>query len=171
MKLKRRSTTRAIAIATFFAVAVLTVLTITSPPIQIAYHRWQMERAWSDAFAEPDPSVNGEVAYTLGESYKAYERHRQRLVELGAVCELHYVLENVLARTDEGRHFATLWTSFNCPPCIDCTAPFPDAPEPTQLNVWCYPEDVAGWDAFVAEHDVSDYRERYMSDIAGTDVD
>lgn len=171
MKLNRRLTIRVIATAALIAVVVLTLLIITSTPVQIAYHRWRMERAWNEIFATPSPSEWGAVEYTLGESYDAYVLHRQRLVELGAVCELHYELENVLLRTDVGRHFSKLLLSPGHPPCIDFESPFPSSPEPMRLTVWCYPEDAAAWTAFVADHDASDYRERFMSDTAGTDVD
>lgn len=136
---------------------VIGVLVVSSASFQIWYHTWQMNRAWNAQFNKP-VSDNGLMGYELDERYPY---HRQKLVQLGAIRELHYRLNHILVPSSEGGDFHKRLLS-NHPPCIDFVADCPAVPEPAELTVWCYPGDADAWDQFIAKHDVPDYKARFI---------
>ena len=107
-------------------------------------------------------------ALARSDASKRYEYHRQKLVELGSVAERQYNFKHVQKPTSESYHFTHLLLSGLCPNQIDFESPYPAKPEPMHLTVWCDPAEAPAWDDFVAEHDVSDYRDRFMPTEKGT---
>ncbi len=151
------------------------IAVINTRAFQVHYHGWQMQRASAQRFSKERRSIiDGVVVYSLDDALarsdanKRYEYHRQRLVELGRVAERQYTFKHVQTPTPESSHFTHLLSSGPCPNSIDFESPYPDKPEPMQLTVWCHPADAKAWDDFVAEHDVSDYRDRFMPTEKGT---
>ena len=139
------------------------IIVINTRPFQVRCHEWQMRRAWHQSYSKPlPPTGDGLVAYELGEANERYEYHRQKLVELGNVAERYYTFRHLQVPTGESEHFSRLLLSGSCPSHIDFLSPYPDEPEAMQLTVWCYTADASAWDDFVAEHDVSDYHDRFM---------
>jgi hypothetical protein len=122
-----------------------------------------MARAWQQRFANPSPvDSNGLISYPCGDAELQYEYHRQQLVELGDILERHYAFKHLQVPTCESKHFSQLLLSGSCPSHIDFNSAYPNKPESMQLTIWCRPGDANAWDEFVAKHDVSDYRERFM---------
>ncbi len=148
------------------------IVIINSKASQVRYHEWRMQRARQQMCVPSQPSAGNVLsvlfAYVLGEgntleAFKRYDYHRQKLVELGSVARLHYNFKHVLVPTSESRHLTRLLVSGHCPNCVDFESPYPDKPEPVRLTVWCHPADTVAWNNFIAEHDVADYRGRFMS--------
>ena len=150
------------------ALAITTILMIAAfiltPTFQIAYHKHQMRRAWDQTLAEPDTHGGGLVGYTLGDTYDSYEYHRQELVRLGAIRELNYQFRHVHYPSKEASHFfGTLLLTENRPKHIDFMSPQGnEEPKPVRLTVWCYPDDAASWDAFIADRDSDEYVEKFI---------
>jgi len=161
MSYNRRRLTRSL-VAVCAVAFVVAVLLISSSPFQIRYHEWQMQRAWDAMWAQPDVQHRNLVGKVLGDDYERYAYHRQQLVRLGAVRELHYKFDHVLIPSDEGRHFHKRLVARDCPPCIDFEADWRGIPQPMTLTVWCYANDAETWDRFVAKHDVPDYSARFV---------
>ena len=144
------------------SIVVVYIVVVYTPAFRIHYHRWQMARAGQQRFSNPDVTPDGLVSYACGDAYQKYEYHREKLVELGDICRRHYKFKHLFVPTPESKHFSTLLLSGPCPNHIDFSSPYPNKPELMQLTVWCYVMDANAWDDFVAKHDVSDYRERFM---------
>jgi hypothetical protein len=122
--------------------------------VQVAYHKWQMQRAWNSTFAGPGTTIaGGLVGYTLGDSYKQYEEHRDALIRLGAARELHYQFKHILTPTPASQRLCKMLVGGERPACIDFESPAPSNPTPMELTVWCYADDALSWDVFVAEQD------------------
>jgi len=134
--------------------------------IQVHYHRWRMERAHQAYLGAKTISGGFVVIQVPNDAVDRYEYHRQKLVELRDIVERQYVLKHLEIPTDESKHFSKLLVSRDCPSHIDFESPYPDKPRLLQVTIWCYPPHVSEWDRFIAEHDVPNYRERFMD--AGT---
>jgi hypothetical protein len=135
-------------------------------PLQIAYHRWQMERgkAYSNGedagFGAGSVLWTDEIDGTTGDMMH-FEHHLQRLAELGAIRHRVYRLEHVDAGrgAEEGSH---LFKNLYDLPSLNATTGWPAKPRPMVLEVYNEWPDSAVWDEFVATHDVPDYCERFM---------
>jgi len=149
------------------AVACLTV----SRTVRVGYHKWQMELASRSKYTQPIHQVDGAVRIDPGRGYKAYNYHRQELINLGALRELHYSFQNVHVPSEEFSHFSNLLESGKRPPCIDWQTEgpvigpdgVPNRPNWMEVTVCCFPQDAAAWDALVAERDVPDYKRRFIA--------
>lgn len=139
-----------------------------TPEFQIDTHKRQMLLMHHFAYADPKVGPKGLIYHSPNKSLEKYEFHRQRLRELGAVCYREYAFQHILTSTIECRHLNKLLFSPTCPNYLDWSysqwsATNPADSQPLILKVWCYAEDEAAWDKLVAERDVADYRERFMS--------
>jgi hypothetical protein len=142
------------------AVAATAYLATAWPDLRIAYHRRQMRANSEAVFAAPPANYVGSLAgYDWGAAGEAYEYHRGRLVELGAVAKFTHTFQH-LHRSPEDTD--RVWKDIlarNCPPLIDANSPAaplgdPDAVKPFELTVWCEFEDVDAWRRYIAERDV-----------------
>jgi hypothetical protein len=137
--------------------AIAVVVVVCSSPFQIRYNEWQMRRAWYETYEKlPDVHHDRLAGYTLGESAQRYEYHRQRLVALGAVRELHYHFRHVKSGTEASHQLSKLLVRQECPTHIDFESPYTDKPEPMELTVWCFSRDADAWERFIADHDLPD---------------
>lgn len=139
-----------------------------TPEFQIDTHKRQMLLMHHFAYADPKVGPKGLIYHSPNKSLEKYEFHRQRLRELGAVCYRKYPFRHIRTSTDECRNLNKLLFSPACPRHLDCSylhssVSIPEDTLPLELEVWCYTEDEAAWDKLVAERDVADYRERFMS--------
>lgn len=158
---------RKYALAVVGALGAIAIIGACSSRVQVAYHQFQMRRAWEKTFAQPDADFDGFVTYTLGDTYERYIYHRQELVELGVVTELTYQFQHINYPSAESSDFWKALFSPNRPDCIDFQSPQSnDDPEPMQLTVWCYLRDAPAWDAFIQERDSEDYAERFIQQDA-----
>jgi hypothetical protein len=156
---KRRVLVRVALISLATLVVTSGILIANSRALQLHYYKWQMQRAWRQAYDGPKTTDSGFiVAHVSSEAQKRYEYYRQKLIELRGIVERHYVFRHLRVPTDDSKHFSKLLVSGRCPNHVDFSSPYPDKPEPLQLTVWCWPTDASAWDHFVAEHDVADYR-------------
>lgn len=138
------------------AVALVAIVVTSLPLFQVHYHQWQMRRARHDTYGKPpDVHLDGLSGYTLRESNERYEYHRQRLVELGAVNELHYRLRHLRRGTPASQQFARQLVRGNRPHCVDFESRYTNQPEPFELTVWCLPSDVDTWNNFIARCDAA----------------
>ena len=155
-----------VALATLLICGGIVVFNLRA--FQVRYHRWQMQRAWHQAYSAPTTTDDGfVVAHVDGEADERYEYHRQKLLELRDIVKRHYSFRHLRVPTDASEHFSRLLVSGRCPNHIDFSSPYPDQPEPMQLTVWCSPTDAHAWDDFVAEHDIPDYFKRFMGTRKG----
>ncbi len=137
------------------AIAALVVMVVSSTQFQIWFHDSQMHAAWDEIYGKPpDVDEHGMTGYTLDADYDRYVYHRQRLLELGGLRELHYRLRNVRRATPAAHQLDKEMLSKNRPTCVDFESPWSEQPVPVELTIWCYPDDAEAWDRFVAEHDV-----------------
>ncbi|MEN6406436.1 MAG: hypothetical protein ABFC77_08190 [Thermoguttaceae bacterium] len=151
-----------ISLATLMVVGGIVV--VKHRVFQLQYYKWQMERAQRQAYDGQKTTENGfVVAHVPREAEERYEYYRQKLVELGSITERHYVFQHLWVPSDDSKHFSKLLVSGRCPNHVDFLSPYPDKPELTHLTVWCWATDASAWDHFVAEHDVADYRERFLA--------
>jgi hypothetical protein len=105
--------------------------------LAIAFHEWQMERA-----------------YRRDEGYDQYEYHRDRLVGLGAIHRMDYRFGSLRNGTPERRMMFRKMLSRQCPAHIDFVSEVMKHPELVELTIWCRPDDVPEWHAFLKLHDV-----------------
>jgi hypothetical protein len=147
----------------FAAVIVLAVfLLVRSPFFQIGYHNRQMQHAWKASMVDLDGGPIFDDSHAR--SRELYEYHRQRLIELGAACELHYTMRHLQSPTEESQHFLRSLYPPTAPELIDFSSPHPPTVEPMKLTIWCFIEHADACDRFVAERDLPDYRSRFMED-------
>ena len=149
----------------------LLALVASWKPAAIAYHRRHMLSAWNDMVNDRRPSQvdlfwQQVILGRRNKSYPAlqqerYEYHRNGLVEWGDLAHRHFVLRHIIAPSDEATE---LWRRLirTFPDNIHATSVWPRSPEPMQIDVWDAPSRIAQWEAFVAEHDVANFRERFM---------
>jgi len=130
-------------------------------PVQIAWHTWRMESAYSDHTSQTPESIGGLSAIDVGEEFERFEHHRMQLVRLGVVAERRYTIRHVTSPTAESKHL--LRRLFDePPPSIFWEANYPDPPGPQGLTLWCWAKDATAWDEYIAARNVPDYRERFM---------
>lgn len=151
-----------IAGAVLIAVTVAVILAWRTAQVQIAYHEWRMLNAWHETVDHPDVNVHGMTTFTLGDSWDRYIRHRKALVRLGKLVEKQYRFHNILYPGTEAQHLLHKMLAGRCPPNLDWGAPSPESPEPLTITIWFDAELLETWDAFIAQHDVHDYAERFM---------
>ena len=138
---------------------------VSSSEYKVSYHKRKMKQAFEDRFGPLDEvASNGLVGYSEGEATERYEFHRKQLVELGAVFKLDYNLNYLSRPSDEGSHFTKHFMVTMHDHCIDYRCPSPSKVQPMALTVWVYPEQKKLWDDLVAERDVPNYREKYMTE-------
>jgi hypothetical protein len=132
--------------------------------VRVRYHDHQMRTAFAEQFENQEVSPDGLVGFEVGKTTARYEYHRDRLVELGAVIKRHYEFRHLRVSTPESNHFNHVLLKEKPVNAIDWSSKWspPEDPIPMEYTVWCYPQDSATWDAYFAEHDVPDYRRRFM---------
>jgi hypothetical protein len=136
-----------------------------TPTVRIAYHDWRMQHNWDKTFEEPSGESGGLTYYDTDTTYAVYQRHRQKLIELGAVEEIQYTFEHIQTATEEGSHLTRHIVNPDCEPHrIDMRGSYSTEPAPLNLTVWCYTEHAEAWRRFIEERDVPDYRARFMPD-------
>jgi len=147
----------------------LLVMLASWQPAVIAYHRRHMMSAWNDCVNARQPSKTEsfpqQVILRHGDNpnlhWERYEYHRDRLVAWGELAHREFVLQHIVAQSEESKE---LWRRLvqTFPGHIHVTSPWPRTPEPMRIEVWDHPGRLAQWEAFVAEHDVSDFRSRFL---------
>lgn len=144
------------------AVCAGAALAFTYPSWLVRYHDWLMRAYQARDLAQlPVPRSDGLNELENGSDARAYEFHRDRLVELGAVARLEFRFRHLHRRTPEGSDLIrSLYQA--APAHIDWQSPVSEVLHPVELTVWCYQGDASAWEAFVADRDVVDYTERFM---------
>jgi len=155
---------RVILLVLFAAVAALVIVVVIatrSHGFQVMYHDWRMH-ASRRAFENQDAEVIGGFhAPSVNDDHRAYEYHRDRLVDLGAVHRREYVLNHLIRDTPEAKHFITWLLRAPLPPVIDWASPV-EPHQPIELTLWCYPANAPAWDQLIQERNVPDYVQRFM---------
>jgi len=137
---------------------VLTVALVFSRPLRIAYHRHALERLHEDIYAEPSVTSGGLVGYGDGDQFERQDKHCNRLADLGYFFHKRYEMENL---PDTGEIHSAFWRLVQ--------EAFPDRRYPSLsypdnvLEVWDLAEFEPKWDVFVAEHNVPDFADRFMT--------
>jgi hypothetical protein len=144
-------------------------------PLQIAYHRWQMERGRAYSNGEDAGFGAGFLLWTdavdgITGANMHFEHHLKRLAELGTIRHKVYRLRHVERGPGaEDGSYVFVFAKHVCRlPCLRATSPMPDKPRPMVLEVYNEWPDSAAWDEFVAAHDVPDFRERFMKEAETT---
>ncbi len=126
------------------------LIAVLQRPIRVAYHTREFDEATHEVFF---------MGGTGADSWESYEHHRDQLVRLGALTHRRFVFAHIRTGTGEGRE---VWRR--------AMEAFPSSPhtsgttvDPFEIEVWeTTPEMIARWEKFVEDHDVPDFRERYM---------
>ena len=98
-------------VALLVALAVITIvcvfLVVFNRTIVVAYHHWRMEAAYGSLFGNPQPIGNGLAAFEvtapdIDAAIAAYESHRQKLVDIGALGHAQASFPSVALADNEG---------------------------------------------------------------------
>lgn len=140
--------------------------TIDWKSVRVKYHDAEMRRAFQEQFQAATVHQDGLVGFEVGEPTARYEYHRDRLVDLGAVIRKHHEFHHLRVSTPESIHFNRVLLREKRVDAIDWAGKWstPEDPIPLEYTVWCYPLNSAAWDVYFAEHDVPDYRRRFMGE-------
>jgi len=154
--------------------ATLLAFVLARKPMLIAYHQKKMKEAWQDADANVEPSVSIvqqlfkelfgiEPPAWRHNSFSRYEHHRNRLVLLGYLVHREFVFEHLYCASEEYRALWKIVTArFSS---IHTTGNYSETSEPVRIEVWDTPEMIPKWEAFVHEHDVPDFLERFADEL------
>lgn len=142
-------------------ISIAIVVVLQSRPVRIAYHKFQMQRAWHAIWDESDFIYDGFEVHRDDEDDTRYEYHRNRLIQLSAVHELKFRLRNILEPSEESKHFSKFLLSTERPNCLDFVSPCSQEPKPMELTVWCYARDVQDWNELIATRDVVGYQTKF----------
>ncbi len=135
-------------------------------PMEITFRRWRMQSAWEVTFSEENAeSHGGLVGYQLGDTWDAFEAHRDWLVDAGSLDFHDFRFAHIKQPTVESRHVLHRLLANDCPPSLDWASPSSTTSAPLVVHLWCETEDSLAWEKFISLVDVRDYRERFMSDI------
>ncbi len=150
-----------LAIAIFLALAGAAAI-MFSKPLRIAYHRRALERLREEIYAEPSATSGGLISYGHGDQFERQDIHCQRLAELGYFFHKRYEMENL---PDTGEVHGAFWRLVlkEFPGRRYLTLSYPD----NVLEVRDLAEHEPKWDAFVAEHNVPDFADRFMGGRKG----
>ena len=164
--------TKRVQLLVGLAIVALLVMLASWKPAAIAYHRRHMMSAFNDMGSDRQGSrfesfwnyisfARRNKSLSLLD-YERYEYHRDKLVEWGDLAHREFVLQHIVARSDEAKE---LWRRLQLafPDNIHATSDWPSTPEPMRIDVSGSPGRIAHWDAFVAEHDVPDFRTRFLT--------
>jgi len=136
----------------------------------VAYHRRQMISAWNDVVNDRQPSMielfhqqvmlGQGTKRTIRFQLERYEYHRNKVVQWGELAHREFLLQHIVKPSDEAEQ---LWRRLQqaFPDNIHVTSTCPRTPEPMRIEVWDHPSRMSQWEAFMAEHDVSDFRTRF----------
>jgi len=162
---RNRALRRGPALIACLGLAVLTMGILFRRSVQVAYYRRGLESAAAKMNCRFMPLAHG-LADLFGWTADYNERRdecRNMLVELGYLEHREFVLEHVAAPTPESQ---VLWfhvtSRFADRAGGDYTMDHPHAPQPARLCVWDRPDRIPRWEAFVAQHDVPDFDERFV---------
>ncbi len=125
-------------------------------PALVAWHRWRIEVAFR--------RVNEVGAYSgdQGDYIESHDYHRRRLVELGYLRHRTFTLRNIRSHTPEYRRLWRLAVDLFPPRGYDgLHSEWPEEAAPMMLEVWDRPANMPRWEAFVRDHDVPDFDERF----------
>ena len=144
-----------IAVAVVLIACVAGVIVIRSTRFQIAYHDWQMRRAYNSCF-RPSRFTSKMRAAVGEDGCERFEYHLRKLKLLGTVSELKFRLRHILYGSRAAVHFENVVYDSKLPGCIEFDFPSVNRSEPVELTVWCYAEDAESWNRFIAARDVPD---------------
>jgi hypothetical protein len=155
----RRPWRVAVALLLLVVVGAAVYLSFAWPELRVSYHRRRMQANYDAVSAGPSVQSGVLIGHDWGDAGEAYEYHRERLVELGAVTKLEHTFRHVM--NTPGQH-GTFWDEIlgkRCPPLIDASSPGPTLPwvddvQPLRLTVWCEHEHADAWRRHIAERDV-----------------
>jgi hypothetical protein len=160
----RVSRRRLILAAILLATVATALFLLRSQALLVRFHDWRMRTNWEQHYSQPPESVGaGLGAISVGAAYSAYEHHRDRLIDLGAVQRFDLVLTHLRRPSPEAKHFIRWLLRDAQPPCIDWRSPAdPAAEEPLAFTVWCYAADSSRCKQVFLSRDVPDYASRFM---------
>jgi hypothetical protein len=156
--MRKKSIVIALLLVTFASVVAI----VNQRSIRVSYHRYQMQRNYDAAFTEDEDLGGGFRGFMLGASYDAFEYHRDALVTLGEVHANKYFLNHLVPGTEEKRHFWKMICLKDCPGNIYIVGERDDVGKPWPMTVWCWPNDTAKWNEYIAARDTASYAEDFM---------
>ena len=135
-------------LAVLLAGAAIALLIAVSKPLQIGWHRHQMQQAW-------DEHSSGNA-----KGYRRYRSHLEALVRLGEVTEHKYTFSHLRAPTKESTQLFDSFQAGACPPLLDFySAQRTSTPEPIVLTLWYERQFRDEWIEFLDAADDPNYRE------------
>lgn len=133
-------------------VSLLVFAFLIARPLQIAWHRSAMEKAYHRMETVRVTEERGGTSLD-NRSVEKFEWHRDQLVELGALLRQEYHFRHVLAPTPQSRVLFKSLLDHQGPPVVYWSSPHFPTPTRLHLIVWCWPDDVLDWDAFIETAD------------------
>ena len=132
-------------------------------PLQVAYHRWQMDRGRAYAMGKRTAFGPGDFLWVGSRKTDHLNHHAKRLCELGVLANPRYPLRHLhqVKGTEEYDDF--IRTAMMTLPHVIVHAGG-DGRGRVAIEPFVEKSDVEKWHEFVATHDVPDYREQFMAD-------
>jgi hypothetical protein len=131
--------------------AALVLAALSSRPLQIAWHRSEMDNAFSRLKNERIYE-NGSIFLSTRHLEK-FERHRDELVRLRALIRREYQFLHVWVPTAQSKNLLGSLLKDEGPPRVYWDSIHPQTKEKLQLTVWCWPNDVPDWETFIKAAD------------------
>jgi|GEM_PF-5938091 len=146
------------------AIVALTALLLGSHSVRVGYHDWRMQADLAAHLSQEIQYYAGIGSIDVGSDYKAYEYHRDCLVDLGAVCKHEVVYSHIHRPSPEATHLVKWLLRDDDPRFIGWQgSPIYDNGEPVAFTFWCYPKDSEACLRLLQDRDVPDYAAAYMS--------
>lgn len=132
------------------ASVMLTATVLTARPAVIMFHRWRFDTL-NDYVTNGPTTVdtNGLAYIDVTEAGPAHAYHMRRLVELGVISKIEYVMTNLLGKSPERSSFFKKLLAQDCPNHLFWSSEEPTQPTPTVFMVWCEHENREDWIVFL----------------------
>ena len=169
---KRRNIIRAVAIAAALSVLLLVVF---NAKLRAWWYYRALQRDILAIVEEqgraPGPPETGLVDSLLAgmgvqphftTPWERMSGHLDGLVASGEAVKREYRLKHLAKFSAEPHHLGGVPSSQGLNSIMVIGQSSHDPSSQAAFTVWCWKKDAAAWDNFVAEHDVPDYRERFM---------
>lgn len=152
------------AICALVVIAICATLALAYGPLRVRYHEWRMQANLAAHYSQ-EPSYSGGLSvFAVGADYRAYEHHRDCLVDLGILNRHEYVYSHVHRPSPEATHMEKWLLATRDPRFIDWVgAPIEDRREPLSFTFWCYPVDSEACLQLLRERDVENYADVHMA--------
>ncbi|MEM8671510.1 MAG: hypothetical protein AAGG48_28580 [Planctomycetota bacterium] len=142
---------RAVVCCVLFLIGTLAVIAFANKhALMVAHHRSRFEATQSEQLRLRPSAFGTRAEYDARVLTLQHElfHHQSRLLELHAIREIDVELSNIQWSTSERSRLLAKIDAGYCPPHLTWHAIVGSSP--MEISVWCDPEHVDEWEAFLA---------------------